>query len=80
MTDAAPTAAATVAARQRRRRLRQRQGVRCISGEVLADLVGALVENDWLDLDDANDPEKLGAALVDLADCWMRETLEPPKS
>ena len=77
MPDAPPISAAE---RQRRRRLRQRQGVRCISGEVLADLVGALVENDWLDLDDANDPEKLGAALVDLADCWMRETLEPPKS
>ena len=77
MPDASPS---PVAERQRRRRLRQRQGVRCISGEVLADLVGALIKNDWLDLDEANDPEKLGAALVDLGDCWLRGTLKPPKS
>ena len=77
MPDASPS---PVAERPRRRRLRQRQGVRCISGEVLADLVGALIENDWLDLDEANDPEKLGAALVDLGDCWLRGTLKPPKS
>jgi len=49
-------------------------------GDVPADVVRALVENRWLDLGEAEDPEKLGAALVDLADCWMRETLEPPKS
>ncbi len=65
--------------RQRRRRERKRQGARCVRGDVPADVVRALVLNDWVSRDEADDPQKLGAALVDLADCWMRETLEPPK-
>ncbi len=68
------------AERQRRRRERKRQGVRCMGGDVPADVVRALVINDWVSRDEADDPQKLGAALVDLADCWMRETLKPPKS
>ena len=76
MPDAAPTAAAE---RQRRHRLRQRQGVRCMGGDVPADMVRALVKNGWLGLGEVDDPRKLGAALVDLADCWMRDTLKPPK-
>ena len=77
MFDAAPTPAAE---RQRRRRERQRQGARCMGADVPPDVVCALVENGWLGPGEADDSRKLGAALVDLADCWMRETLEPPKS
>ena len=49
-------------------------------GDVPADVVRALVISGWVSRDEADDPQKLGAALVDLADCWMRETLESPKS
>ena len=75
MPDASPAAE-----RQRRCRERQRQGARYMGGDVPPDVVRALVENGWLDAGEADDPRKLGAALVDLADCWMRETLESPKS
>ncbi len=51
-----------------------------MGGDVPADVVRALVKNGWLGLSEVDDPRKLGAALVDLADCWMRGTLEPPKS
>ncbi len=77
MTDAAPTPAAE---RQRRYRKRLRQATRCMRGDVPADVMRALVNNGWLGLSEVDDPQKLGAALVDLADCWMRETLETPKS
>ena len=81
MPDAAPTSAATPAAdRQRRYRERQRQAARCVRGDVPADVVRALVSNGWASPDEADDPTKLCAALVDLIDCWMRGTLEPPKS
>ncbi len=74
--NAAPTPAAE---RQRRCRERQRQGMRYMGSDVPADVVRALVKNDWLEAGEADDSRKLGAALVDLADCWMRETLSPPK-
>ena len=77
MPDAAPSSSAE---RQRHYRERQRQAARCMRGDVPADVVCALVKNDWLGQGEADDSRKLGAALVDLADCWMRETLEPPKS
>ncbi len=67
------------AARQRRCRERQRQGVRCMGGDVPPDVVRALVKNGWLGLGEVDDPRKLGAALVDLVDCWMRGTLKPPQ-
>ncbi len=51
-----------------------------MGGDVPADVVCALVKNGWLGPDEAEDPRKLGAALVDLADCWMRGTLKLPKS
>ncbi len=73
------TSPSPAAERQRRYRRRQRQGVHCMSGDVPADVVRALVKNGWLGLGEGDDPRKLGAALVDLADCWMRETLKPPK-
>ena len=72
----APTAAAE---RQRHYRDRKSQKMRCMRGDVPADVLRALVENRWLDLGEANDPQKLGAALVDLADCWMHGTLTLPK-
>ena len=68
------------AERQRHYRERQRQAARWVRGDVPADVVHALVTNDWVSRDEADDPQKLGAALIDLADCWMRKTLEPPKS
>ncbi len=76
MSDVAPT---PTAERQRRCRERKRQGMRRMGGDVPADVVRALVINGWVSGAEADDPQKLGAALVDLADCWMRETLEPPK-
>ena len=76
MPDGAPTSAAE---RQRRFRERRREGLRRMAGDVPADLVRALVENGWLGPDEANEPRKIGAALLDLADCWMRGTLEPPE-
>lgn len=51
-----------------------------MGGDVPADVVCALVKNGWLGPDEAEAPRKLGAALVDLADCWMRGTLKLPKS
>ncbi len=51
-----------------------------MGGDVPSDVVCALVENGWLGPGEADDSRKLGAALVDLIDCWMRGTLEPPKS
>ena len=51
-----------------------------MGGDVPPDVVCALVENGWLGPGEADDSRKLGAALVDLTDCWMRGTLEPPKS
>ena len=75
-----PSHAPTLAAeRQRRCRERHRQGARCMGGDVPPDVVRALVKNGWLDVGEADDSRKLGAALVDLADCWMRGTLKPPK-
>ncbi len=68
------------AERQRRHRERCREGLRHMAGDVPADLVAALIENGWLGSDEARDLRKLGAALVDLADCWMRKTLESPKA
>ncbi len=76
MTTTPPT---TAAARQRRFRERRRDGVRCMRGDVPADVVRALVRSDWLASDEADDPRQLGAALIDLADCWMTGTLKLPK-
>ncbi len=75
-----PVARTAAAERQRRCRKRKSQKMCCMRGDVPADVVRALVENRWIDLGEAKDPEKLGAALADLADCWMHETLAPPKS
>ncbi len=77
MPDVSPNRGAE---RQRHYRERLRQAARCMRGDMPPDVVRALVENGWLDAGEADDPRKLGAALIDLADCWMRETLEPPKS
>ncbi len=76
MADAPLTPAA---ARQRQFRERRREGVRCMRGDVPADVVRALVRSDWLASDEADDPRQLGAALIDLADCWMTGTLKLPK-
>ncbi len=75
-----PSAPSPATKRQRRCRERLRQGARCMGGDVPPDVVWALVENGWLGPGEADDSRKLGAALVDLADCWMRGTLELPKS
>ena len=70
----------TDAERQRQFRERRREGVRCMRGDVPVDIVRALVRNDWLGLDEVEDPRKLGVALVDLVDCWTHGTLKPPKA
>ncbi len=77
MTSPTPTPDAI---RQRRHRERCREGLRPMAGDVPADLVAALIENDWLGSDEATEPRKLGAALIDLADCWTRGTLGLPKA
>ena len=85
MADAPPTTAAErkregERARQRLCRRRKDGQVRPMAGDVPTDLVNALVENDWLGPVEAKVPRKLGAALIDLADCWMNGTLVPPKT
>ena len=79
MPETARTAASD-AERQRLCRKRKREQVRPMSGDVSIDLVSALVENDWLDVEEAKAPRNIGAALINLADCWMRKTLMPPKT
>ncbi len=76
MFDAAPTPAAE---HQQRCRKRKDLKARYMRGDVPADVLRALVNNDWLGPDETKDPEKLGAVLADLADCWMRGTLKPPQ-
>ena len=61
--------------RQRLCRERRREGARVMRGDVPPDVVRALEQNGWIGSDEAVDPLKLGAALVDLADCWMRGKL-----
>ena len=65
--------------RKHRSRRRHREGIRYMAGDVPADLVRALVENGWLGVEEATDSRKLGAVLIDLADCWARGTLESPE-
>ena len=77
---APPTAAASDAERQRLCRKRKREQVRPMSGDVPIDLVDALVKNDWLALEEAKAPRNIGVALINLADCWLRKTLVPPKT
>ncbi len=76
MSDAAP-----ISDLERQRRCRKRKGLkeRYMRGDVPADTLHVLVKNGWLDLNETQDPEKLGAALADLADCWMRGTLTPAR-
>ena len=68
------------AERQQRCRKRKDLKARYMRGDVPADTLRVLVKSGWLDLDETKDPEKLGAVLADLADCWMRGTLKPPQS
>ena len=68
------------AERVRRHRERRRAALSLMAGDVPADLVSALVKNNWLGSDEAKDPRKLGATLIDLADCWLRGTLGSPKT
>lgn len=63
------------AERARRFRARQQQGVSVVAVEVTQDVVAALVERGWLSEAQANDRDAVGAALADLADCWLRGTL-----
>ncbi len=67
------------AKRMRHYRRRRRDRARHMCGDVPVDIVRALVRSDWLGSGEADNPRKLGAALVDLADCWTHGTLKPPK-
>ena len=64
------------AERQRRRRYRQREGIRVIRMDVYPDIVALLISRGWLDMDEANDPEKLAYAIEDFVDCAARGTLK----
>ncbi len=75
-----PDAPLTNAEYQRRWRERHAQGARHMRGDVPADLVHALIGNGWLGPGEAEIHGRLGAALIDLADCWMNGTLAPPKT
>ena len=70
----------TAAERQRRYRERAREQMRVMRSDVPADLTAVLVENGWISEAEADDPDTLGAVLVDLVDCWARNTLRPPQS
>ncbi len=68
MVAAGHTAAAE---RQRRYRDRRRQGVRCMRGDVPADVVVGLAERGWLDVGETKDPLRLGDVLVKVARRWL---------
>lgn len=72
MMDVPPTAAAE---RQRRYRRRRKLCARLATAEVPADVVAGLAERGWLDGSEAEDPQRLGDVLVDVADCFIRGTL-----
>ena len=67
-----PTPAAI---RQREYRRRRREGARIAHTDVPADVVKALVARGFISLEEAADPRRLGDALADLADCFVRGTL-----
>ncbi len=63
-----PTPAAE---RMRRLRVRQREGAVVVSLDVSVALSEALVEADWLDAMDAENPDAIAEALARLHDWWL---------
>ncbi len=67
-----PTPAAE---RQREYRRRRREGDRIAHTDVPADVVDGLIARGLVSEAEAADPRRLGDALADLADCFVRGTL-----
>ncbi len=67
-----PTPAAE---RQREYRRRRREGARIAHTDVSADVVDGLIARGLVSKAEAADPRRLGDALADLADCFVRGTL-----
>ena len=59
----------------RRYRRRQREGSKIARTDLPADVVEGLIERGLISPEEAADPDVLGDALADLADCWVRGTL-----
>ena len=70
-----PPAPLTGAERQARYRARKRHGVRLAQTDLDPEIVAGLVERGLISPEEATDPRRLGDALADLADCWLRGTL-----
>ncbi len=68
------------AERQRRHRDRKRAGVRVFQVEVSDETIARFVSIGWLSVAETHDRRRVTAALEDLADCFARDTLDPPVS
>lgn len=65
------------AGRMREFRARRRSGARCFRGDASQTVVESLIQSGWLSSEEALNPSHLGAAIVDLADCWVGGRLRP---
>ena len=63
------------ARRMRQHRARRRVGARCFRGDVPREVIDALVKKGWLKANEATDPKRVGAAMVDVSVCWAHGTL-----
>ena len=63
------------AGRMRRLRARRRIGSLCFRGDVPREVIDALIRKGWLKADEATDPKRVGAAMVDVSVCWAHGTL-----
>ena len=67
------TAISPEAVRQRRCRRRQREGLSLAQAEVPAGVIEALIAGGWLAEDGAEDPRRLGEALLNAAEERLRQ-------
>ncbi len=70
--ERSPTPAAE---RQREYRRRRREGAKVAHTDVPADVVAGLIKRGLVSEAEAADPRRLGDALADLVDCFVRGTL-----
>ncbi len=63
---------------QRRYRERQRNGDVVSHGDVPRELIDMFIEAGWLGEGEISNPRTVHATLIDLADCYLRKTLDPP--
>ena len=73
--DAEPSRAAE---KQRRYRERKKTGGAAFRGQMSGEQLRRLIEIGWIDKREIGNPLALGADLLDIADCHLRGTLDPP--